>query len=593
MRMMDDDSQKVDNPVCWTEICHNILIQADKSIEETLHPSHINEEHLVAYLHHQNTLYSQIYGSHTIDSKDIHEFKTLLKQIPLKFLKILKCYLFGKSCNLSRNNGDDFLKLIRFICPENLSTNLGIPRSWKSVTRAINEQTRFYKCHKVTIPFPTHWEMDKWSSKNTPRPEEVVIRVRDLLELVAEQCVNPNIHLLWKENVKLHVYKKYNSKGENVNCNIMTSEWAHLSQREIIETLDANGLLLPLCFYLDGVSPGMNGKTSITPVMFTLGYYIDELRKQDFSKNVIGFISKLSNISEESLIKHLMEIVGFGRKRAEDNIKYFKKQVYFKFWETVLDPIKVAAKKGMLVKILGHEEPKLLFPRIVFNAGDDPAQHEIASIKCGSNVKHSCIRCMYHSRDGGLYNPEVDTLRDISVKEQVKVCAKIYHKQLTNNHITSVERNLLKDLQDRGYHPINNPFFEAPFGVNNHIYNSPTDIMHLFSCGLIKSILQWTLVIIGEIHHHESVHKASPYANNMGTFDQRLQEFPDVPLVPHLHWCKFTNGLMYISNGKSALDKSYATGSGGGFRSSEYVVALMQTYFAVSYIHIYKSYYIL
>jgi hypothetical protein len=39
---------------------------------------------------------------------------------------------------------------------------------------------------------------------------------------------------------------------------------------------------------------------------------------------------------------------------------------------------------------------------------------------------------------------------------------------------------------------------------------------------------------------------------------------------------------MYITNGKSMLEKSYATGSGGGFRSSEYVVALLQTYFAVS-----------
>ena len=107
--------------------------------------------------------------------------------------------------------------------------------------------------------------------------------------------------------------------------------------------------------------------------------------------------------------------------------------------------------------------------------------------------------------------------------------------------------------------------------------------MHLFSCGLIKSVLLWTLTIIGEIQCHVAeINKTTPYMNSKGLFDSRLRAFPNVPLVPHLFWTKFNNGLMYITNGKSMLEKSYATGSGGGFRSSEYVVALLQTYFAVS-----------
>ena len=82
-------------------------------------------------------------------------------------------------------------------------------------------------------------------------------------------------------------------------------------------------------------------------------------------------------------------------------------------WEVVLDSINAAAKRGMLVKILGHEVPKVLNPRIAFHAGDDPAQHEVAAIKCGSNVKHGCIRCMYNSRDGEQYDPKKDKLRDM------------------------------------------------------------------------------------------------------------------------------------------------------------------------------------
>ena len=87
------------------------------------------------------------------------------------------------------------------------------------------------------------------------------------------------------------------------------------------------------------------------------------------------------------------------------NIIFFKKQIFFKFWEVVLDSIKAAATRGMLVKI----------SRIAFHAGDDPAQHEVSSIKYGNKVKNSCIRCMYNAIDGNQYNPQVDTLRDIAI----------------------------------------------------------------------------------------------------------------------------------------------------------------------------------
>jgi hypothetical protein len=248
----------------------------------------------------------------------------------------------------------------------------------------------------------------------------------------------------------------------------------------------------------------------------------------------------------------------------------------------------------MKVKILGYEDDKILFPRIAFHAGDDPAQHEIASIKCGSNVKHSCIRCMYSSREGGQYKPKGHTLRDIAMEGPIRDGETIFLKYLKGERYTSDETAQLKDLQEKGYHPISNPFFKAPFGVNNHIYNTPTDVMHLFSCGLIKSLLQWTLIIISEIHHHEADDKSTPYANNTGVFDQRLREFPAVPAVPHLHWATFKKkGLIYLAKSKSTLEKSYATGSGGGYRSSEYIPALIQTMFAVSDLYIYIFFYLI
>ena len=130
--------------------------------------------------------------------------------------------------------------------------------------------------------------------------------------------------------------------------------------------------------------------------------------------------------------------------------------------------------------MLGHEKPKLFALRIAFNAGDDPAQHEIASIKCGSNVKHTCIRCMYKSREGGQYDSNTDTLRDMTIKNNIKAGVVIYEKYLTNVKITQAERKILNELTDNGYHSINNSFFEATFGLNNHIYKSSTDVMNCF-----------------------------------------------------------------------------------------------------------------
>ena len=103
----------------------------------------------------------------------------------------------------------------------------------------------------------------------------------------------------------------------------------------------------------------------------TQDWYSRELFKKDFSKMIIGYIDKLSDISDQILIKHLIEVKGFSKTKCLENISYFKKRIFCKFWEAVIDSINAAATRGMLVKI----------SRIAFHAGDDPAQHEISSNK--------------------------------------------------------------------------------------------------------------------------------------------------------------------------------------------------------------------
>jgi len=66
--------------------------------------------------------------------------------------------------------------------------------------------------------------------------------------------------------------------------------------------------------------------------------------------------------------------------------------------------------------------------------------------------------------------------------------------------------------------------------------------MHTFLCGIIKSVLQWTLTIVLEIKHHVDKNRSTKYNYNKGLFDQRLTTFPTVPDVPHFYWNTFKSG---------------------------------------------------
>ena len=307
----------------------------------------------VEYFKHQNNLYSEIFGIEALHSENIQEFKDRLADFEIKRLAISKLFSFAKSCNISRNHGDDLLQLFKDILKSsfpNADIPKYIPDSWKTVTRDINKQISFYTCDEIKIPFPEHWEMHKWKCNNSLPPEEVIIRIRDPMELIADQCVNPIIHFLWKDHVHISCYRKTNSKNEDVFCDIMSSEWARKTSDDIKKS-DPKGLLVPISLYADGVSVGMNGQANLIPVMMTLGWYSKELFKQDYGKMVIGYIDKLTDISEEVLIKHLEDLKKgtqkFSRSKCEANIKWFKKKIFYTFWKNVLDKINSASITGI------------------------------------------------------------------------------------------------------------------------------------------------------------------------------------------------------------------------------------------------------
>ena len=577
---VDDEEDYIENEQYFSSYATNIFSMnqqlVDTSSNKYHHPMNreFNDGPISCYYDYQLLLYNRVYGEAAFEAKNIKEFKNLLTgRDTEKTSRMMEIYTFAKDCNISSVNGDRLLKLI--------SHNKEVSKkeqytSWRSFDRWIQKETDFYSSVKKVISWPENWKMNQWDHSNLRCPEEVEIRMRDIMQLIADQCVSPHLQFLWKDEIKIRSYKPSNDSGENVFCDLMSSEWV-FEEQKLISQFDKDGILLPVMLYYDGVCPDKNMNTSLSPVMGTLGWYGRKLLQNYCSKFVVGYLSEM-NVSEVVIVHHLMKVCKMKKTKALKNINIFKKNLFFEFWKVLLETLKPAATRGIKLKILGKDGTSTFYPRIAFHAGDDPAQHDVASIKNGPMVRYSCIQCMYDSRKGGPYVYKPENVRKLTdtLKNDIRTAEKCQMKYLNDEHIEANERLFVKDLESKGFHPINNPFFDAPFGSNNSIYNSPTDLMHLFSAGLIKSVLLWTMIII------DAVSKCAGFSQNKGLFDIRLKQFPIIPKnIPHLYMRKFSKGLMYIITKKTKQEKAYATGSGGKFRSVEFVSALFQVRFVV------------
>jgi hypothetical protein len=113
-------------------------------------------------------------------------------------------------------------------------------------------------------------------------------------------------------------------------------------------------------------------------------------------------------------------------------------------------------------------------------------------------------------------------------------------------------------------------------GVQNTIYRCNFDDLHTLLAGIIKNTLTFTLRIINEISLNDVNFK-----NAFSIFNEYIGGFQNVPVVPHVEWTSFRNGLANLIANESNRDKQGDGGRGGGYRSTHLLPALMQTYFAI------------
>jgi len=89
-------------------------------------------------------------------------------------------------CNLSRT---DSQSLIDIIC--NYRPNY--QKCWKTKERTDKNDMSDYCPIKIIILWPEHFRMSKWNHPNTTCLEDIVIRIRDQCQLIADQCIIPFI----------------------------------------------------------------------------------------------------------------------------------------------------------------------------------------------------------------------------------------------------------------------------------------------------------------------------------------------------------------------------------------------------------------
>jgi hypothetical protein len=396
------------------------------------------------------------------------------------------------------------------------------------------------------------------------------LRSKNVLAQIALKLVDPNIMYAWKDHVKLDTYKTFDENGERTYGDLMTSRWAEDTEKELRDRVPS-GKLLPVSVYSDGVVMGSAKSAKAVTVLGTIGNFSDKLQNNIVGKFNLGYISAVQGVDKESVLSHLRTKCGKNKSEADKSFQHFRLKLERKFWELCLGPIRLSNYSGIKLRVLGHDELSYTFhPYVSFAIGDEPAQQRMCGIYEGNGAM-GCINCEFSLNNNRLYDRARDPPRNhITVAD---ACRIVESCQSTGDEESKhYAKESIEFLQSVSIHPLVNVLHTMPMGVNNHIFNTPLDTLHVFAAGLIKSLVLWTLTVVVQL----SMCNDSKYKEAKALLDFRLDNFPSGPDLPHVPRTKFRGGLTRLCANKSAQDKNRATGSGGGFRSNHFITALLQ-----------------
>ena len=327
-----------------------------------------------------------------------------------------------------------------------------------------------------------------------------------------------------------------------------------------------------------------------TAAMCSIANFSQELMRKDISKMSLGFIAGLDGISDDMLIKHLIEKGdNFNKTRAVLSIKTFQRLIEHEFWKLVFKSVKQYEETGVKMYIVGRPELVTVFIRFAFVIGDDPALHRFCGVYESGAIR-SCIRCLYSAKRDGLYIEERARMRQWDdLDYYTKLGETYYYRKINGERITKEEDNILKKLKNQSIHPQVIGCSGVPMGllgdnVKNNVYaSSPSDILHGFLAGIIRNVIVWSMNIIHNVVRI-SGRTDNAYANARGIIDNRVSSFKFLPKMPNMTTVYFTKGCSFINKGKKLKDLKRSTAGVPGLRSLEFISLCLQIYLSVSII---------
>ena len=209
-----------------------------------------------------------------------------------------------------------------------------LPCSWRSTKKRVENFLENLKMLTHEVSFPSEWNIPK----EIPR---VVFAVRDILDIVA--CILADPKLQHSGEFYLQTYKLSGKKNvEKGGCDhLMSSPWALKTQRKI-NSIDPEGILIPIILYEDGITVDSAGVRNVDSIVLTLGNYSRDAFTRDLSKFHVGFVPKISKSSTiNSLLKQK-----FGKSKGLEMFRLFQQQIRRDMYRLILSTVKQVASQG-------------------------------------------------------------------------------------------------------------------------------------------------------------------------------------------------------------------------------------------------------
>ena len=214
-------------------------------------------------------------------------------------------YTFYFNNHLSNNGGDQLLLLSNYLLNlNNFTQQKFLPKNRDEMNRVIRRDISLFKFQEITIEWPNEWQMNKWNQFN--KPDNIKLRIRNIIEEISLKFIDPLIMFGWKDHVHLQTFSQYHN---NIRCYsvLMSSIWAENTSK-LMKEKNSNGILIPIILYYDEVSFGKSRMAAATPVMVTLSNFSDTLMRKYFGKLCISYIPHFRDISETSVLSHLVDV---------------------------------------------------------------------------------------------------------------------------------------------------------------------------------------------------------------------------------------------------------------------------------------------